>query len=70
MSQESAQAIKYVLMKKKITKVEFCDVTGVSRASLYKYLSGLPIHPKKAREIVEKVKKIYRLEIPLEKLID
>lgn len=70
MSQKSADAIRYVLQHKKKKKVEFCRATGISRASLYKYLKGLPIHPKKAKMIVEGVKKKWHVIIPLENLID
>lgn len=70
MSKKSAETIRYILKEKKIKKVDFCRFTGISRASLYKYLEGLPIHPLKAKMIVAGVKKKYRITIPLENLID
>jgi len=70
MSKKSALIIKSFLEENRITISEFARVTETSRFSIYKYLSGAPIHPKKAKSIEEKVLKQYRIFLPYEKLID
>lgn len=70
MSQQSAQTIRYLLSKCQLSKAKFMRLTGISHASVYKYLRGSPIHPFKARQIKEAIEREYRIKIPLEKLID
>lgn len=70
MSKKSADTIKHFFDRYKLPKTKFCELTGVSRASLYKYLAGEPIHPKKAQAISEAIKKQYRIVFPVENLID
>lgn len=70
MSKQSAQTISYLLSKCNLSKVGFVDLTGVSRTSLYKYLAGTPIHPRKAEMIQKAIESTYRIKVPIEKLID
>ena len=70
MSENSAQVLKDFLKKNHITQTEFCTVTEISRFSLYKYLRGGNIHPKKAHKIEQKILEKYRIFLPHEKLID
>lgn len=70
MSQKSAELIKNFLENFNVTISDFARVTGVSRASVYKYLAGEPIHKKQAKMIEEGLTKKYRFLLPYEKLID
>ena len=70
MSQQSADLIKFLLKKYSLKKMDFIRLTGISKASFFKYINGSPIHPLKAQMIVDAFYKKYRHKIPKENLID
>ena len=70
MSKYTSQILSSFLEKYHLPKTAFCRMTGISRASLYKYLDGSPIHPFNAKKISSAIEKKYRVKFPYQNLIE
>lgn len=70
MSKKSAEILSTFLKDFSVSQSELATLSGISRFSIYKYLRGHPIHPKKARALEDTIKNHWRVFIPFEKLID
>lgn len=70
MSIKSADYLKRFLREHRIGKAELARISGISRASIFKYLNGSNIHPLNAKKLHYAILETYDIEISLSALLD
>ena len=70
MTQKSAENLKSFMDLHKLRVADFAKLAGISRFSVYNYLSGKNVRPEKARKIEKSLMEKMRVFFPWEKLVE
>lgn len=70
MGQKAADILKQFFYTHSIRIADFSRLSGVSRTSIYKYLEGQPVHPKKAKAMSKAIWDKYLVDIPAHKFFE